>query len=219
MSKTFPDDPEFQEHVLTKVEADEGGWHIFHDAVGFWCPDTLTIEPRPGMTARFYGKGLGLGHCVRGLYINGRKAFYRTEAEDNDKFEIDLYGKDAADWLARWDAGKIVWTIEMGGLGPSYEQCIHITCAEILREMLNGGYDTTKWYDEADKATAQWKRDRERIDEKVTPLPIINQLGLSGAQWYAALNIASFLYRRGPRWIMNDPAVKDRHIQVRKSFP
>jgi len=215
MNVEFPaDDVEFEDHVLTKVEVSGDGWHILHGGLGFWCPNISPIEPKPGMNARFYGKGLG--SRVRGLFLDGRKVFYRTEADDQEKFEIDMYGKDAADWLARWDAGKNVWSIEMGGLGPAYEQCIHITCAEILREMLNGGYDTAKWYDETDKdaAQAQWKVDRERIDAKVMKVPVINDLGLSGAQWGAAMNVACFLHRHGPRYVMNDERVKDRHIQV-----
>ena len=29
---------------------------------------------------------------------------------------------DAAEQLRRWDAGDSIWTVEMGGLGPGYEQ-------------------------------------------------------------------------------------------------
>lgn len=208
--QTYPNDAEFEDFVLTRVEPSGDGWDISHDGLGFFCPNISPIEPRPGMTARFYYKGLG--SRVRGLFLNGRKVFYRTEAEDQEKSEIDLYGADAAEWLKRWDEGKTVWTIEMGGLGPSYEQCIHITCAELLREMLNGGYDTAKWYTEGDNDA--WKADRERIDKKVTALKTIDDLGLSGAQWGAASNLAGFMHRHGPRGVMKDERVKDRHIQV-----
>lgn len=34
---------------------------------------------------------------------------------------------DHADLLKRWDAGDPIWSIEMGGLGPSHEQCIQIS--------------------------------------------------------------------------------------------
>jgi hypothetical protein len=79
MSTEFPtDDAEFEDHVLTKVEASGDGWHILHDGIGFFCPNLSPIEPRPGMTARFYGHGLG--SRVRGLFLDGRKVFYRTEA-------------------------------------------------------------------------------------------------------------------------------------------
>lgn len=213
--RTFPaDDVGFEEYILTEVRAGDDGWELGHDGWWFWCPNTSPIEPRPGMTARFYGKGR-----IRGLFLNGRKVFYNTEAEDKERFEIELYGADAADWLARWDAGKTVWSISMGGMGPGYEQCIHITCAELVREMLNGGYERDKWYVEGDEGKAVWKRDRERIDKKVTALAVIDALGLSGAQWGAAMNLAGFMVRHGPRVVMSDEDVKDRHIQVRKSFP
>jgi hypothetical protein len=37
------------------------------------------------------------------------------------------------DALAAWDACEPVFTIELGGLGPSYEQAMHIAIFETLR--------------------------------------------------------------------------------------
>jgi hypothetical protein len=125
----------------------------------------------------------------------------------------DFYGADATDWLKRWDEGRIVHTIEMGGLGPGYEQCIHVTCAEILRVMLAEKYDSSKWA-KAHDDLATWRKDRDDIDAKVMALPLIKDLGLSGAQWGAALNVASHLYMHGPAKMLSDERVKDRHIQV-----
>ena len=132
----------------------------------------------------------------------------------NDQSEIELYGKAAADWLARWDAGKAVWTIEMGGLGPGYEQCIHITAAEILRWLLANNINVEDMGDRD-----RWPAIRDQIDKAVTTLDAVSKLGLSGAQWGAAMRIGTSLYMRGPRQIMKDPSVKDRHIQVSKVFP
>lgn len=213
VNKMFPEnDDQFEDHVLTKVEKEQEGWSIHHDGLGFWCPPDSPIEPKAGMTARFYGQGFG--SRVRGLFIDGHKVFYRTEAEDKDYFARELYGADAAEWLKRWDEGRSVWTISMGGLGPGYEQCIHITCAEILRVMLARQYDHAKWSDKE-----EWKRDREEIDKTVMALPAIDALGLSGAQWGAAVNVASHLYMHGPLKMMSDERVKDRHIQVQRTFP
>lgn len=181
------------------------------DGFSFYVPPS-EVPIEPGMSARFYGRGLGF--TVRGLFINELKVFYRTEDEDKDHQEIESYGADAADWLARWDAGRSVWTIEMGGLGPGYEQCIHITCAEILRHMLKAKYDGISWAD-ADA----WKRDRALIERALRDNEVVHKLGLSGAQFGAAMSIAVQLYRRGPRDVMADPEVKDRHIQVSKNFP
>jgi len=126
----------------------------------------------------------------------------------------DFYGKDAAEWLQRWDSGHSVWSIEMGGLGPGYEQCIQVTAAEILRHLLAERYDASKWEDKD-----QWKRDLDAIESFGHSNKIIKKLGLSGAQWGAACNIALNFYQRGPAIALLDEAIKDRHIQVRRDFP
>jgi len=205
-------DEQFEETTIVKVKKGTQGWIIGRsDGWSFLVPKD-SPEPKKGMTARFYGKGIG--SSVRGLFLNGRKVFYRTEEEQKEKSEIDIYGADAADWLKRWDEGLLVWTIEMGGLGPGYEQCIHITCAEILRIMLTKGYDSSKWDD-----IETWKKDREEIEQMSDKNPIIKALGLSGAQWGAALNLAGHFYRRGPRTVMKDERTKNRRIQVERTFP
>ena len=131
-----------------------------------------------------------------------------------EKHRIDTYGKDSAEWLARWDSGKTVWTIEMGGLGPGYEQCIHITCAEILRECLDKKYD-------AEKVVSGDKDYAKFVDKHIDVFSndVIKKLGLSGAQWGAAKSLAWMIYSRGPIAVMEDPRVKDRHVQVSKNFP
>lgn len=127
---------------------------------------------------------------------------------------LALYGSSAADWLARWDRGDIVWTIEMGGLGPGYEQCIHITSAEIVRWFIAQNADTVLW-DDPDAARPIF----DRMEKDVFQVEAVKKLGLSGAQWGAAQNIAAMLYRQGPHKVMTDERVKDRHIQVSRSFP
>lgn len=136
----------------------------------------------------------------------------RTESEDKEKREIDLYGANAKDWLNRWDEGRSVWSISMGGLGPGYEQVIQITTAEILRCLLAKSYDHASWSNDD-----AWKKDLAEI-EAVT-MPTISGLGLSGAQWGAALNLACHFYQRGSIAVMTDERVKDRHIQVQRTFP
>jgi hypothetical protein len=39
----------------------------------------------------------------------------------------------AQEALAAWDRGEIVQTVEMGGIGPSYEQALQILVFEIIR--------------------------------------------------------------------------------------
>jgi hypothetical protein len=40
----------------------------------------------------------------------------------------------AQEALSRWDAGDIVWTVSMSGMGPGYEQAIHVLVFEIIRD-------------------------------------------------------------------------------------
>ncbi len=49
----------------------------------------------------------------------------------------DLYATDAKEQLRRWDAGESIWSIELGGLGPGYEQAIQVLAIEIVRDYLD----------------------------------------------------------------------------------
>lgn len=211
----FPEnDDQFEDTMISKVEpSDGGGWYITKDdSWSCFVPADSPIEPSAGMTIRLYGKGIG--YAFRGMFLNGERVFYRTETEDAEHRDIELYGADAREWLRRWDAGQSVWTIEMGGLGPGYEQCIHIVCAEVLRYWFDSSVTSDDFAtDESCKAVSD--RTREWSFQNET----IKKLGLSGAQYGAAVNIAGHLFRRGPRAIMKDEAVKDRHIQVSRAFP
>lgn len=207
-------DTEFYESPITDVKGDsEHGWEIAReDGWRFFVSKDSPVVPVIGMTARFYGRGLG--SPVRGLVINGQTVFYRTVEEDAEHHQIQMYGKDAADWLQRWDAGTSVWSIEMGGMGPGYEQCIHITCAEILRELLRRKPDFDATTDD------EWRKLSDEIHKTMfTDGSVLKQLGLSGTQYGAGLSLAVQLYRQGPRAIMNDEEVKDRHIRVNRRFP
>lgn len=208
-----PNDFQFEEVNITQVDKSATGWTILReDGWSFYVPNTSPIEPKVDMIARFYGKGIG--STVRGLYLDSQEVFYRTESQDKEHNEIEMYGKDTTDWLVRWDAGKSVWSISMGGLGPGYEQAIQITTAEIIRHLLEQQYDYTKWENKE-----VWKQDKDKIEAALFANPKVDALGLSGAMWGAAMNLALQFYRRGPREVMNDERVKDRHIQVSKAFP
>ena len=210
----FPDnDSSFEELKIDKVDVCEGGWTIQRsDGFSIFVPDSLSLAPIVGSTARFYGKGLGFQ--VRGIFIDGNKAFYRTEEEEKEKHNIYCYGKDAKDWLERWDGGETVWSIEMGGMGPGYEQAIQVTVAEVLRHLIDKEYDHSSWSDE-DKA----KDDGEKIRKASFDNEVIDGLGLSGAQYGAALQVATKLYMDGPIGVMTNEQIADRHIQVSKNFP
>ena len=202
-------DSQYRECLVASVD---GHSITCDDGWSFFVPPESPIVPAPGMTARFYGRGIG--YPVRGLSLNGVTVFYRTDADFKEHEAIERYGRDASDWLARWDRGETVWSVEMGGFGPGYEQCIQIAAAEILRVLLVNGYDAALWVEKE-----EWKRVRAEIDAAVFAVPSVSALGLSGAQFGAAMNLATIIYRRGPREALTDDAVKDRLIQVSKRFP
>ena len=219
MDDTWKTDKQYQEIEIEKVSYHESDVEIKRsDGWCFMVPRIADHTICPGMKARFYGRGIGLP--VRGLVVgsnidtNGRVYFYRTEEQDEEYSKVERYGYDAADWLRRWDAGKTVWSIEMGGLGPGYEQAIHITAAEILRLLLATKCDHSQW----DNPTKR-KPIIDEINNAIFKSEQITKLGLSGAQYDAAFNLASNIYRRGPREALTDQRVKHRLIQVSKNFP
>lgn len=212
-NKWPPNDDEWEDLTVESVEKAADGWTITRqDGWCFHVPKESPIEPIAGMRARFYGRGVG--GVTRGLFIEEQQVFYRTEAEQSEFMDIELYGVDAADWLKRWDEGRSVWSIEMGGLGPGYEQAIQITVAEILRIMLDHKPDGIAWVD-----AEVWKKDRDDIEKVAFGVEAISRLGLSGAQFGAAMGLAAQLYRFGPREVMKIEEVKKRHIQVSRTFP
>lgn len=206
----YPDhDSEFEQVEVSKFK---DGVITRADGFSFCLPDGSDVVVRPGMSARFYG--MGIGYAVRGLFIDGVRVFYRTAAEQQAHELEERFGRTAADWLAKWDRGGSVWSIEMGGFGPGYEQCIQITAAQVLRHMLDKQYDASRW-----SGVEQWQIDSQAIQAFGFADETIKALGLSGAQWGAALSLASAIYRRGPIDTLSDPKLKDRLIQVSKHFP
>ena len=81
MRVKMKNDQEFTDHRIESVDGSlESGWSMQLDnGFSFWCP-AGNIEPKPGDTARLYGKGIG--YVVRGLFISGREVFYRTPEQE-----------------------------------------------------------------------------------------------------------------------------------------
>lgn len=124
---------------------------------------------------------------------------------------MELYAKDAAEQLRRWDAGDSIWSIEMGGLGPGYEQAIQVLAVEIVRDQIGKPLPVGKFEDWGDSTVS-------RIDYK-RPDGSYAMGGYSGAQVGAAKQLAYRWLTDGPAAVMDMPEVKDRHIQVSKRFP
>lgn len=203
------DDNEFRDLTVTK--AVDAGSVTLSDGWSFWIPTDQPLRAKAGDSIRIYGAGLGMP--VRGCFLNGEQVFYRTEAEDLRYRQEQMYGKDPQEWLARWDAGRSVWSVEMGGLGPGYEQVIQIAGAEVLRHLIE-----LKWDFETPEAEYRTAFERDITQWSYTS-PAISRLGLSGAQWGAAVGLAMRLYRVGPVGALGDPDIQARLIQVSKNFP
>ena len=116
--------------------------------------------------------------------------------------------------LAAWDAGEPVTSIEMGGFGSDYEQCIQVTTFEIVRWML-ANMPKRDWV-MFDVDRDLWDRYNKWCKTDVFSLPGIKGLGHSGAQWRAAMNLAANLVRHGYAATL-ESAGADRHITVRRA--
>lgn len=121
-----------------------------------------------------------------------------------EHIDSGLYPKDIEDAVRRWDAGEMMWTVEMGGLGPGYEQCIQIGMIEVLRRLIDvelPGPDGN-WNDFLDPFLHEVNNDFD--------------LGLSGAQADAIKQLACKFSGKG--WLSVEGA-EDRMIMVSKHWP
>jgi hypothetical protein len=118
---------------------------------------------------------------------------------------------DAREQLRRWDAGKTIWSIEMGGMGPGYEQAIQTLAIEIVRDQIDHplpAKPSPNWGD----ATVI------RCDAKL-PDGSYAMGGFSGAQVGAAKQLAWKWLTDGPKVVHELPQLKDRHILVSRFWP
>src|SRR5437667_4684256 len=112
----------------------------------------------------------------------------------DDSTTLDyLYPLTVDDALTRWDSGDSIFTVEMGGLGPGYEQCIHIVCFALLRHFKDAPREL---FDDSEESRA---RIGHMMDEWLWAEPEINKLGLSGAQAGAGKTLAYRALRDGWR--------------------
>lgn len=112
--------------------------------------------------------------------------------------------------LAAWDAGESVFTVEMGGIGPSYEQQIHIVAFELVRLLLA-----------VELPLDDPQRMAQLEEYLLKEAGIWNKnlsLGLSGAQAASAVHIALMTKRHGWRAAVRKAPAEDR-ILVCKVFP
>lgn len=124
----------------------------------------------------------------------------------------DTEPKTALDALKLWDKGETLWSIEMGGIGTSYEQAIQIIAMEIIRDhgrekIVNDRVNYRKWAEDT----------ASRVD-KIKGLG-----GFTGAMWGGAKELAFRAIRDG--WAKRNDSAReqfkedncdDRMIQIRK---
>ena len=123
-----------------------------------------------------------------------------------------LYGEDATEWLRRWDDSRWVWSVRMGHFGSWHEQDIQTTAAELLRIMLNVGFDPARW----DTDTV-WQDDCEVLDHIALQSTLITSIGLVGDPRGKALALAGRLFRDGPVAMMIDSKLQDRRLIIRNN--
>ena len=117
--------------------------------------------------------------------------------------------------VERWRRGDPVWSVEMGGLGPGYEQAIQIGVFETAGEFLDP--KKRKLLDKKEKADGE-DGIHEVMDETLTHVSKRCKLGLSGAQAGAIKSMVyKFLKHGYEEMLLKAP--QDRLIQVSRDFP
>ena len=108
----------------------------------------------------------------------------------------------AKEALRFWDDGHPLASIEMGGIGPGYEQCIQIGVFEVLREFVEPPIPDSKTFNDLSEKVLR------RIDK---------HLGLSEAQAGAIKNLAFSYLTKGYKQVID--LNEDRMIMVSKNWP
>ena len=121
------------------------------------------------------------------------------------------------EWLSAWDAGDSVWSVDMGGMGPSYEQAIQTLMVEMVRD--SNCELTTDELAMADPEPSVEKETRWNCwhDDTIKRLNGLPWGGFSGAQVGAAKTLAFLILRDGPDGVkdsLRKQGIDDRLIQI-----
>lgn len=213
MTQPLPDDFQYEDRVLTKVEpskdgvaiTESEGWSLWLNAPGF--------IPEVGQTARFYGKGIG--HIVRGVVIDGRVAFYHSPAEQEalNAESTRLYEIERAARLAEPKIPDVItpgfeWTEDMreiSGFGGGYERA--------CRQMISQG---CAWWSEHANADPKFHGFKSVIgicledneDARALSAAISAGIEPSGAMHQAAVSHV-FHWRRLGSWLAYQTSMRE----------
>lgn len=85
----YPDDDQYEDLRVTAVNpaGDDAtaGWYIgLSSGFSFWIQADSPVTPAVGMPIRMYGRGVG--YTVRGVFLDGQRVYYKTEAEQDEEF-------------------------------------------------------------------------------------------------------------------------------------
>lgn len=131
-----------------------------------------------------------------------------------------LYPETVEEMLTKWDNGETVWTVEMGGLGPGYEQAIQVAMIELCRAAQFGELTIMEPAEEGDEPVERYS---PVFDAKLQAVNRKFNLGLSGSQASAAMQIAYRFLTDGPRKallsVKEQCPGEDRLIQIDNSWP
>lgn len=128
---------------------------------------------------------------------------------------LPKYADECREMLAKWDSDGIIWSIEMGGLGPGHEQCIQIMAVEFTRACIDLPLEGET---EDERHKVFWAACEMAIK------PINKDLGgVSGAQFGASAWLARmWLHETGPAGLIARAKAEgheDRAIQITRAFP
>ena len=124
--------------------------------------------------------------------------------------EKNMICKTAKEMVKAFDDGEAVTTVEMGGLGPGYEQAIQLFAIELMRKFADVEPDKL-WKSISDGALGVASNE-------------CKGLGLSGAQGGAAINLVYHFIKDGPELAIqklreSGKRSEDDFILVSKHFP
>jgi hypothetical protein len=85
---------QYEESTLTAVRLSEKATHWEFCTDGAWLTVERVegVEPRPGDSVRYYGRGFG--YPVRGVDLNGIELYYETEQEYRDRVAAEQLARE-----------------------------------------------------------------------------------------------------------------------------
>ncbi len=97
MSEYPVNDESFDDYTIKSATKDKDGkwWTVSTtESTGFGIPEPVPIKPKSGMSVRLYRYG---GCSIRGIFLDGRKVYYRTQAEQDNLDRLEAIEREKRD--------------------------------------------------------------------------------------------------------------------------